>query len=132
MHSTLEVSAAAKVSDELRHSTHAGEGSNLQEARIIEAGDYAVVLIFVQQGFEHGTGLRAVVGEHIAFADISHAVTASEWWLVEGDVADEVKGIQLLAYFFQQGIKEQPFFGQFCDDGLLALRGLLEIGRAHV
>src|SRR5438552_8831679 len=92
MHGALEVGASAKVSDELRHSTHAGEGGDLQEARVIETGDHAVVLIFVQQGFEHGTGLRAVLGEHIALAHVGHAVATGEWWLVEGDVADEVDG----------------------------------------
>ncbi len=54
--------------DELRHSTHAGEGGDLQQARVSEASDYALILIFVQQGFEHGAGLRTVLGEHIALA----------------------------------------------------------------
>ena len=101
MHSALEVSASAKVFDELRHSTHAGEGGDLQQARVSEAGDYALVLIFVQQGFEHGAGLRAVLGEHIALAHVGHAVAAGERWLVEGNVADEVEGVQLLANFFK-------------------------------
>jgi hypothetical protein len=101
MHGALEVGASAEVSDELRHSTHAGEGGNLQEARIIEAGDYAVVLIFVQQGFEYGAGLRAVLGEHIALAHVGHAIAAGERWLVEGDVADEIEGVQLFVDFFK-------------------------------
>src|SRR5712691_13563269 len=66
MHSALEVSASTKVFDELRDSTHAGEGGDLQQARVSEASEYALVLIFVQQGFEHGAGLWAVLGEHIA------------------------------------------------------------------
>src|SRR5215831_19834753 len=54
MHSALKVSARAEVFDELRHSAHAGEGGDLQQARISETSDHAVVLIFVQQGFKHG------------------------------------------------------------------------------
>src|SRR5215475_768372 len=101
MHSALKVSARAEVFDELRHRTHAGEGGDLQQARVSETGDYAVVLIFVQQGFEHGTGLWAVLGEHIALAHVGHAVTAGERWLVKGDVADEVKGVQIFPDFFK-------------------------------
>ena len=101
MHGALKVSASAEVFDELRHGAHAGEGGDLQEARVSETGDYAVVLIFVQQGFEYSTGLRAVLGEHIALAHVSHAVAAGERWLVEGDVADEVEGVQILANFFK-------------------------------
>ena len=101
MHSALEVSARAEVFDELRHRTHAREGGDLQQTRVIETGDHTVVLIFVQQGFEHDTGLRAVLGEHIALAHVSHAVAAGERWLIKGDVADEVEGIQILANFFK-------------------------------
>src|SRR5262245_9618994 len=101
MHSALEVSACAEVFDELRHGAHAGEGGDLQQARVSETCDYAVVLIFVQQGFEHGTGLWAVLGEHIALAHVGHALAAGEWRLVEGNVADKVKGIKVLANFFK-------------------------------
>ena len=77
MHGALEVSTSAEVFDELRHRTHASEGGNLQQTRVSETSDHAVVLIFVQQGFEHGTGLRAVLGEHIALAHIGHAVAVA-------------------------------------------------------
>ena len=101
MHSALEVSARAEVFDELRHGTHAGEGGNLQQARVSETSDHAIVLIFVQQGFEHSTGLRAILGEHSALAHVGHALAAGERWLIKGDVADEVKGVQLFANFFK-------------------------------
>src|SRR5262249_44588592 len=101
MHSALKVSARAEVFDELRYSAHAGGGGDLQPAVVSETSDHAVVLIFVQQGFKHGTGLRAVLGEHIALAHIGHAVTAGERWLVEGDVADEVEGVHIFTDFFK-------------------------------
>src|SRR5262245_42100596 len=101
MHSAIEVSACAEVFDELRHSAHAGEGGDLKQTWLSETSDYAVVLIFVQQGFKHSSGLGAVLGEHIALAHVGHTLAAGERWLVEGDVADKVKGIKVLANFFK-------------------------------
>ena len=83
--------------------------------------DDALVLIFLQQRFEHGAGLRAVFREDISLADIFRALAARQRRLVECHVADEVEGVEVLANFLRQRVKRQPFVFQFLDDGLLAL-----------
>ena len=99
------------------------ERRDFQNPGVIEAGDDAFVLILGEQGFEHGAGLRAVFGEHVALAHVVGTLTAGERRLVEGDVADEVEGVEVLADFFQQRVEQQPFFGQFFDDGFFTLGG---------
>ena len=63
----------------------------------------------------------AILGEGIALTDVFGAVVSSERWLVEGDVADQIEGIEVFADFFGERIKMESFFGEFVDDGLLAL-----------
>ena len=83
-------------------------GETLQDARIVEACD-AFVLIFLEQGFQHRAGLRAVLGEDIALADILHALASGERRPIEGHVADEVEGVEVLADFLGQRFEQQPF-----------------------
>ena len=76
---------------------------------------------FCEQRFEHGAGLRAVLGEHVALADVLGPLAPGERRLVEGDMADEVEGVEVLADLLGQRIEQQALGGQFFDDGLLAL-----------
>ena len=84
----------------------------------------AFVLVLLQQGFEHGAGLRAVLGEDVALADVLGALAAGERRLVEGDVADQVEGVEVLADLLGQRVEQQALVGQLLDDGLLALGGV--------
>ena len=101
----------------------ASNGANLKDPRIVEVDD-AFVLVFLQQGFEHGAGLRAVLGEDIALADVLGALAAGERRLVEGDVADQVEGSRSLPTSSASGSSSKPSLVQFFDDGLLALGGV--------
>ena len=83
------------------------EGRDLQDAWVVKIDD-ALVLVFLQQGVEHGAGLRAVFGEHVALADIVGALAAGERRLVKGDVADEVEGVEVLADFVGEWLERQP------------------------
>jgi hypothetical protein len=80
--------------------------------------------------------LFAVFGEDVALADILRSLAAGEGWPVEGHVADEVEGIEVLSHLLGQRIKKQAFILQFFDDGLLALGSvpaseeLIEAGEA--
>ena len=65
--------------------------------------------------------MRAVLGEDIALADVVGALAAGERRLVEGDVADQVEGVEVLAHFLGQRVERQALGFQFLDDGLLAL-----------
>ena len=86
--------AAAELTDELDGGAHGGEGGDLQDAQVVKVGD-AFVLVFLEQGLEHGAGLGAVFGEDVALADVVGALAPGERRLIEGDVADEVKGIEV-------------------------------------
>ena len=79
--------------DELDGCPHGIERGNFQNPDVIESGDNAFILIFCQQGFQHGTGLRAVLGEHIALAHVIGPVAARQRRLVEGDMSNQVEGV---------------------------------------
>ena len=76
---------------------------------------------FCEQRVEHGAGLRAVLGEHVALADVLGPLAAGERRLVEGDVADQVERVEVLADLLGERLERQPFVFQFFDDRLLAL-----------
>ena len=63
----------------------------------------------------------AVLREHVALADVLGPLAAGERRLVEGDVADEVERIEVLAHFLGERIERQALGFQFLDDRLLAL-----------
>ena len=63
----------------------------------------------------------AVFGEHVALLDVLGPLAAGERLLVEGDVADQIEGIEVLAEFLGDGIERQALGFQFLDDRLLAL-----------
>ena len=100
-----------------------GEGRDLQHVGVVEI-EHALVGVFGQQRIEHGAGLRPVFREHVALLDVLGPLAAGERLLVEGDVADEVEGIEVLAQFLGDGIERQALGLQFLDDRLLALRRL--------
>ena len=66
----------------------------------------------------------AVFREHVALLDVLGALAAGQRLLVEGDVADQVEGVEVLAQFLGDGIERQALGFQFLDDRLLALRRL--------
>ena len=105
--------------DELDRRAHRIEGRNLKHPRIAQVDD-ALILIFLQQRFEHRAGLRTVLRENIALADVICALAPRQRRLVEGDMADQVEGIEILADFLGQRIKGQAFVFELFDDGLLA------------
>ena len=107
----LEIRARAELLDELERRAHRVERRNLKNARVVEVDD-ALVLVLLQQRFEHGAGLRAVLGEDVALADVVGALAAGERRLVEGDVADEVEGVEVLADFLGERVERQPFVRQ--------------------
>jgi hypothetical protein len=59
----------------------------------------------LQQCFKHGAGLGAVFREDIPLADVIGALAARQRGLVEGDMADEVKRVQILSCFVSQWLQ---------------------------
>ena len=77
MHGEHEIRARPELLDELKGRSHRIKRRDLQNARVPKIDD-ALVLVFLQQRFEHGAGLRTIFGENIALADIVCALAARE------------------------------------------------------
>ena len=92
----------------------------MQNPRVAKIDD-TLILIFLQERFKHGAGLGTVLGEDIPFAHTLCTLAARERGLVERHMADEVKGVEVLADFLGQRVKREAFVFEFLDDGLLAL-----------
>ena len=122
LHREHEIRARPEFLDELDGCPHRIERRDLQNSRVAKVDD-ALILIFLQQRFKHGAGLRAVFRENISLADVFCALAARERGLVECHMADKVKGVEVLADFLGQRVKGEAFVFEFFDDGLLALGG---------
>ena len=91
-----------------------------QDLRVLEV-EHALVLVLLQERVEHGPGLLAVLREHVALAHVLGALAAGERRLVEGDVADQVEGVEVLADLLGQRVEDQALVLELVDDRLLAL-----------
>ena len=76
---------------------------------------------FCEQRLEHGSGLRAVLREHVALADVVGALAAGQRRLVERDVADQVERVEVRADLLGERLERQALLLQLFDDRLLAL-----------
>ena len=137
MYGAFEIRTRPEFLDELEGRAHRVEGRNLKNPRVAKIDD-ALILIFLQQRFKHGAGLRAVFGENIPLADIFRALAPRERRLVESHMADEVEGIEVLADLLGQRVEGQAFVFEFFNDGLLALgrfpalEKIIEAGKAFL
>jgi hypothetical protein len=66
----------------------------------------------------------AVFREHVALLHVLGALAAGQRTAVEGNVADQIEGVEVLAQFLGNGVERQASGFQFLDDRLLALRRL--------
>ncbi len=57
--------------------------------------------------------------KYVALADLVGPFPAGERRLAEGDVADQVEGVEVLADLVGQGLPEHPLLLQLLDDELL-------------
>lgn len=120
VHGLFKAGTSTKRFEQFDRRTHGIELRNLENLRIVQAGD-AFVLILLEQGFQYGAGLLAVLGEDIPLADIVRPFPSRQRRLIEGHMADEVEGIEIFPHFIGQWFEQQPFLFQLLDDGLLAL-----------
>ena len=128
----LEALPVTKRLDELQGGAHRGEGRDLQHIGIVEI-EHTLVGIFGEQRVEHSACLPAIFRKYVALLDVLRALAPGQRLFVEGNVADEIKGIEVLAQFLDDWIERQPLGFEFLDDRLLALGRFPpfeEIGRA--
>ena len=116
----FEVDAGAELPDELHGCTHGIERGDGEDAGVFEVDD-ALVLILLEERFQDGAGWGAVLSEDVALADTVGALAAREGGLVEGDVADEVEGVEVATDFLGEGGQGQALGREFVEDGLFAL-----------
>ena len=69
-------------------------------------------------------GLVPVFVEHVALLDVGGALAPGQRPGVEGDVADEVEGVEVFVQFPGNHVEFQALRCQFLDDGLLPFGGL--------
>ena len=105
MHGVLETGSGAELLDQLERCAHRVERWDLQHLHIVQPADDAFVLVLREQSFQDGAGLRAVLGEHVALFHVVGPVAPGERRLVEGDVADQVEGVEVFADFLQQRVE---------------------------
>ena len=120
MHGLLEPGFAAERLDELKRCAHLVERRNLEQLNVVEPGHHTFVLIFAEQRFHHGASLWPELSEDIALAHLVGALASGERRLVESDVANEVKRVEIFADLFHQRAKQQPFFSQLFDHSVFA------------
>src|SRR5690606_984950 len=111
---------AAEEFHDLDGGAEAGERIDLEDVERLDAAQ-AAVGVFLEEGFEHGAGLVAVVGEDVAFFHAVGALAAGERRLVVGDVADEVEGVEVGADLRGEFVEEDALGGELLDDGELAV-----------
>src|SRR5437899_1911986 len=102
----LVAGAAAECLEQLHRRAERVERRHLEHVEV-EQGGKALVLVLEEQRFEDGTGLGAVLGEDIALANVVDALPARERRPIEGDVADQVEGIEVHADLFLEWLEQQ-------------------------
>ena len=99
MHRLLETFTRTELLDQLHGRAHGVQRRYAQDECIVQVQD-AFVLVLGQEAFQHGACLWAILTEHIALAHIVGAFLPGQWLAVEGNVADEVEGVEVFAEFF--------------------------------
>ena len=92
----LKALPVAERLDELHWRSERRKRGDAKHVGVIEI-KHALVGIFGEQRVEHGAGLWTVFREHIALLDVFGALAPGERFSVEGDVADQIEGIEVLA-----------------------------------
>ena len=80
--------------------------------------------VFVEQGGEDAAGGVAVLGVDVALLDVAGAFAAWDGRLIEGDVADEIEGVEILADLVLELVEQDALIEQFGDDGVFAVGGV--------
>ena len=81
-----------------------GEGRDAQHVGIIQV-EHPLVGIFGQQRVKDGACPVPVRVEDVAFLDVLGSLVTGQRLGVEGDMADEVEGVEVLAEFLSDGVK---------------------------
>ena len=84
-------------------------------------------MILLQQRLQHGTGLGAILREHVALTDTIGTFPASKRGLVKSYVADEIEGIEVFTHFLGKEIEGETFVFEFLDDGLFPLGPIIAV-----
>ena len=96
MHGPVEIELAAEGTDQFHPCAEAIERRDLENVGVVEI-EYALIGILVEQRVEYGAGLTSVFREHIPLLDVLGPLTAGQRFGVEGNVTDEIEGIEILA-----------------------------------
>ena len=112
---------AAKEIDDFDGRAEAGQRIDLENVHGLKALEARIRILF-QEGVKDGSGFVAVAGKDITPADLVDPLPAGERRLVKGHMADEIKGVIVVADLMSQLIEKEALAGKFFDNRLLAFR----------
>ena len=107
MHGPLETGLPAEGADQFNRCAEPVEWRDPENVGVVEI-EHAVVGILVEQRIEHGASLTSIFREHVPLFNILGPLTAGQWFGVEGDVTDEIEGVEILT---QLSGRSQPAAG---------------------
>ena len=65
-----------------------------------------------------------VLVKELAFADAFGALAAGQGQAIKGDLADEVKGVEILLTWRFELVEQEARFDEFFEHGILAIGGV--------
>src|SRR5690606_33860140 len=87
--------------------------------------------VFLEERLKDRAGLRLVHAEDVALLHPRGAFLSGKWRAIKGDVANEVKRIEILSDLFGEFVEEDALLGQFLHTWPFAL-GAGPLGQARV
>ncbi len=120
MYGLLVILPRSEFLDQLHWCPHGSEGRYLEHLRVIEIKD-TLILVFLEERFEHCAGLSTVFGEHVALAHVFSTFSARKRRLIESNMADKVERIEVFPDFLGQQIQRQLLLLQLLDNSLFPL-----------
>ena len=115
---------AAERLDELNHAAHRGEGRDLQYVDASSRLSTPSSRYLASRASSTARAWPSISGEDIALLDVLRPLAARQRLGVEGDVADQVEGVEIGPELLADGVERETLGRQLLDDGLPALAAL--------
>jgi hypothetical protein len=78
----------------------------------------------VQKGFQDSANIVTIFGEYIPLLNPVNTFATRQGWLVKGDMADEIEGVQIVSQLVRKLVKKYSTICQLLYDGVLAVGGV--------
>src|SRR3546814_7185311 len=126
MDSVFEACLAAEGLDELHGRSERVERRNAQHVGVVNV-EHAFIGIFAQKRIEYCPRLLAIFAKNVALLDLLCPFPPSERLAIAGDMANKVKGIEVLAQLFRDNVERQAFGSQRSEEHTSELQSLMRL-----